>query len=162
MNKKNENYVYNAVNEMIFDDVFDGKEQNEFVTDGAIEHNGHFWRAIPCCNGLFVSDEGQIYNYFTGTYTYGYPQHENNDDGYLRVKILYPDRESFTTEYVHRLVAAAFLANPDLLEEINHKSENKHDNRWENLEWISHIDNINYGTRTQRFAESKRKKNTEE
>ncbi|MBE6724156.1 MAG: hypothetical protein E7576_03000 [Ruminococcaceae bacterium] len=143
---------------MIFDDVFDGKEQNEFVTDGAIEHNGHFWRAIPCCNGLFVSDEGQIYNSYTHGYTYGYPNHEYGDDSYLRVSILYPDRQHFTTEYVHRLVAAAFLANPDLLDEINHKSENKQDNRVSNLEWINTASNRTYGTRVQRILESKREK----
>lgn len=47
---------------------------------------------------------------------------------------------------VHRLVAKAFISNPDNLEEINHKDENKLNNNVNNLEWCSHKYNMNYGT----------------
>lgn len=46
---------------------------------------------------------------------------------------------------VHRLVAEAFIPNPNNLPEVNHKDEDKQNNRLDNLEWISHIDNTNYG-----------------
>lgn len=48
-------------------------------------------------------------------------------------------------QYIHRLVAIAFLENPDMLPEINHKDENPENNNLENLEWCTRKYNCNYG-----------------
>lgn len=53
---------------------------------------------------------------------------------------------------VHRLVAAAFVPNPDGLPEINHKDENKLNNRADNLEWCDRKYNNTYGTAKLRAA----------
>lgn len=53
---------------------------------------------------------------------------------------------------LHRIVATAFIPNPDNLPEINHKDENKANNCVDNLEWCDRLYNLAYGTRSQRQA----------
>jgi hypothetical protein len=54
---------------------------------------------------------------------------------------------------LHRLVAKAFVPNPDNLPEVNHKDENKNNNRADNLEWCSSSYNHCYGTTIERAAD---------
>lgn len=49
---------------------------------------------------------------------------------------------------VHRLVATHFIPNPYDLPEVNHKNENKLDNRATNLEWCDRVYNVTFGDRT--------------
>jgi len=53
---------------------------------------------------------------------------------------------------IHRLVAIAFITNPDNLPFVNHKDENKSNNHYTNLEWCNSTYNNNYGTRSERQA----------
>ena len=53
---------------------------------------------------------------------------------------------------VHRLVAEAFLCNPNHYKEVNHKDENSSNNCVENLEWCSSKYNCNYGSRIRRIG----------
>lgn len=77
--------------------------------------------------------------------------------GYLRV-CLGSRKTGFRHYLVHRLVAMAFIPNPDGLPQINHKNENKADNRVENLEWCDNEYNHNYGERNKRATRHKNKK----
>ena len=56
--------------------------------------------------------------------------------------------------YLHILVARAFVPNPNHYKEVNHKNEDKTDNRADNLEWCDRQYNINYGTGRKRHFES--------
>ena len=59
------------------------------------------------------------------------------------------------TAVVHRLVAEAFLPNPDNLPCVNHKDENKENNAVWNLEWCTFKYNTNYGTAMERVSIAK-------
>lgn len=63
-------------------------------------------------------------------------------DGYCLIRLRHHGRT--VTLYLHRIVANAFLPNPDGLEIINHKDENKANNAVSNLEWCDKSYNIRY------------------
>lgn len=54
----------------------------------------------------------------------------------------------------HRLVAQAFIPNPDNKEEVNHIDECITNNKVDNLEWVTPKENCNYGTRNKRSIEN--------
>ena len=50
--------------------------------------------------------------------------------------------------YVHRIIAALFIPNPNNFTQVNHKDGNKLNNSFENLEWVSPRDNMNHAFKT--------------
>ena len=80
----------------------------------------------------------------------------DNGHGYLQVHL---SKNKITKTFlVHRLVSEIFIPNPNNLTEVNHIDEDKTNNRVNNLEWKSHRDNCNHGTRNKRMAKTKSKK----
>ena len=78
-----------------------------------------------------------------------------NKDGYQLVNLWKEGNRK--RMYVHRLVAQAFLPNPDDLPQVNHKDENPSNNHVDNLEFCTADYNTNYGTRNERIAEKQSK-----
>lgn len=70
--------------------------------------------------------------------------------GYKRVNLSKNNKKKEVP--VHRLVAMAFIENPNNYPQINHKDENKFNNNVDNLEWCTCKYNNNYGTKSQRIS----------
>lgn len=64
-----------------------------------------------------------------------------NKDGYLKIHISNKERNINKCVFVHRLVAKAFIPNPNNLPQINHKDGNKLNNCISNLEWCTNLYN---------------------
>jgi hypothetical protein len=75
----------------------------------------------------------------------------DNGNGYLRINRTIDGKQK--TLYVHKLVARAFVDNPNGLTEINHLDENKQNNNADNLAWCTHKENCGHGTRNERAGE---------
>lgn len=103
------------------------------------------WRDIPDYVGIYqVSNLGRVRRTKRYKAEPGILRYSKTRIGYLRVCL---SKKSKRKSYlVHRLVAVAFIPNPDGLPQINHKNECKTDNRAENLEWCTQKYNNNYGT----------------
>lgn len=76
--------------------------------------------------------------------------------GYYILKLYKNGRWKYNL--VHRLVATAFISNPDNAAYVNHKDEDPSNNKADNLEWCSFIYNRNYGTCKERANRGKYKK----
>ena len=77
-------------------------------------------------------------------------------DGYLMQGLWKNNKKKHLL--LHRIVAIAFIDNPDEKPCVNHIDENKTNNDLSNLEWCTIRENINHGTRTKRSAEKRSKK----
>jgi len=75
--------------------------------------------------------------------------------GYLRVTLVKSGCKRKDV-FIHKLVAEAFIPNPDNLPIVNHKDENSSNNYDWNLEWCTQGYNINYGTGTQRRSATRK------
>jgi len=86
--------------------------------------------------------------------------HKVHNRGYLFVELWKHNKPH--KEYVHRLVAMAFIPNPNNYPTVNHKDEDKQNNYVDNLEWMTYQDNNNYGSHNERAANTHRLKGTYE
>ena len=98
------------------------------------------WRDVVGYEGLYeVSNYGDVRNVRTGRILPG-----STDGEYERVK-LSKDHEQHRYGK-HRLVAQAFIPNPNNYPIINHKDENKSNNKYDNLEWCTFAYNNTYNS----------------
>lgn len=99
------------------------------------------WKDIDGYNGLYqISSLGRVRNKKGRLIS---PRKKWN--GYIEVQLYKASKKKHYQ--IHRLVAEAFIPNPNNLPQINHKNEIKFDNRLENLEWCDNSYNVNYSKR---------------
>ena len=117
-------------------------------------NNEEIWKDIEGYEGLYqISDKGRVKSLRFGKEKI--LKSVIDKKNYLQV-VLYKNKIKKHFQ-VHRLVALAFISNPQNYPQVNHKDENPSNNNLENLEWCTSKYNINYGTRIQRFIEKKSK-----
>ena len=93
-------------------------------------------RTVKGINGVVQNFKGQLIKPFI------------SKEGYACVVLTYC--HSYKRFLVHRLVANAFILNPNNLATVDYKDENKPNNHVDNLEWMSFDDNNKYGTKVER------------
>ena len=119
------------------------------------------WRKVDCGNGsCSVSNDGLFRNDISGYVSkVNYP----DSSGYLHVTLNINGKAKRVK--LHRLVATAFLPNPDGKPHVHHKDGNRTNNRVENLEWVTHdehskrtveLGQTQAGVETRRINESNR------
>lgn len=112
--------------------------------------NNEIWKDISGFVGLYqVSNLGRVksigrYDCMKRYWPERILKTQKTKDGYTRVFVCKDGK--IRRFMLARIVAKMFVPNPDGLPQVNHKNENKDDNRAENLEWCTAKQNINYGT----------------
>ncbi len=102
-------------------------------------------KEVPGYSGYFVSKSGVIISF--RKYKAGNMHKPHlSDDGYLRCT-LSTGGGSRIHSSIHRIVAMAYVDNPNNLPEVNHIDGDKFNNHFTNLEWATHLENMQHANK---------------
>lgn len=96
------------------------------------------WKTIEGAENYEISSLGRVRTKRTGKIR----KQCSTNFGYLQVGLRINGKTLFRA--VHRLVAKAFLPNPNDYPEVNHKDFDRHNNSVDNLEWVNHKSMLNH------------------
>lgn len=112
------------------------------------------WKDIPNYENLYqISNMGRVRSLHNRYKDKTYLKPCENSKGYSSVSLCKDHTQKAVN--IHRLVAEAFIPNPDNLPCVNHKDEDKTNNNVDNLEWCSYQYNNVYGNRLTKSATSR-------
>ena len=98
--------------------------------------DGEEWKDVDGYSRYQVSNMGRIYNKFIHRMVYGY-----NVNNYRYISLL-DDMETYHKHAVHRLVAQAFIPNPENKSQVDHIDSNPQNNIVTNLRWVNKEEQI--------------------
>jgi len=136
--------------------------ENKVIAKEYVDKNYETWKEIKNYEGFYeVSSLGRVRSLTR------YIKQKNNSKKKIAGKILkpIPNKNGYLMVtlskdckgkryFVHRLVADAFILNKNNKKEVNHIDENPKNNKVNNLEWVTHLENSNYGTRGKRISKN--------
>lgn len=102
-----------------------------------MENKAEIWKSHPDIDKIEVSSFGRV----RSVKRYYYKINPINS-GYLKIQFSMNGKR--INKLVHRLVAQAFIPNPNDLPEVNHKDGDRMNNNVDNIEWCTHEENIAY------------------
>lgn len=110
----------------------------KYCEEDSQDLEGEIWKKISDEYDAFVSNFGRIK-------TNGNPHYGTlMEDGYYCSNLFNKIKKKRLKFRIHRLVCQAFLPNPENKPIVNHKDENRSNNKLENLEWMTNQENINH------------------
>lgn len=128
--------------------MYDSEENKYFDVESDISEEDEVFVPIKSFDGYVISNTGIIKKLaFDTTYPDGTIHHFKerivsqsvNSSNYK--KVVLRNKDTFKNCYVHRLMAEAFVPNPENKPVVNHKDGNKWNNNISNLEWVTHQEN---------------------
>lgn len=110
------------------------------------------WKPLEGYRGIKVSSLGRVWKAANKSRKERIlTEFPKDKDGYCRCSVQRLDG-TWTSQPVHRLVAKAFIPNPENKQSVNHIDNNRQNNRVENLEWVTPKENVYHS-----FINGKRK-----